>query len=63
MLGWRGEVAQQFRTLAAFAEGLGLIPSTHICNSNPRESDALFWPLGGTDTYTVQANTLTWEIK
>lgn len=60
MLGWRDGSA------VAFAEDPGSIPSNHICDSNCRESDALFWPLGA-QTHTqcnhMQANTLTWKIK
>lgn len=44
-------MAPQLRAMSAFPEDLVSIPSSHwlstteVCNSNPRESDALFWLL------------------
>lgn len=62
---WTGEIAQQLRVLATFADGLGLIPTTmeahDLFNSSSRRSSALFWPLPLTGTHKsalicVQAN-------
>jgi hypothetical protein len=47
------------RALAALAEDLGYIPSTHIrqltnaCNSSSRDSDIVFWLLGAPGTHRV----------
>ena len=61
-----GEMAQWERVLAALADDLGLIPSTHItithitihncCNYSPRGSDTLFWSLKTPGTYVVHTH-------
>jgi hypothetical protein len=62
-----GEMAQKLRGLAALAEDLSSVHSTHFVqlvttgNCNSRESDALLWPLqvhelmGTTHTHTHKA--------
>jgi hypothetical protein len=57
-----GEVAQCLRALAAFPEGLGSIPSTHmvvtiVCNSSSKRPDALCWPLQALHTTVVHIPT------
>ena len=55
-----GEMAPWLRELAALREDRGSVASTHIrqfvtiCNSSPRVSGTLFWPLQylNTSTYT-----------
>lgn len=37
-------MASLLRTLAVLSEDPDLIPSTHICNSSPREPNTLLWP-------------------
>ena len=55
--GARPQVAHRLGALAALAEDLDSVPSTHIrqltatCNSSLWEFDAVFWPLG-TCTHT-----------
>lgn len=54
-------MVQQLRILAALAEGLGSVPSTHTttCNSHPRAPDVLFCRQWANLTHTLTCTVAT----
>lgn len=52
-----GRIAQWSRALDTLAEDRDLVPSVHmvcltmVCNSRPKDSNAVFWPLAITQTW------------